>query len=86
MIWTCGFSSTEKRFYLGRLHSLDFRIQKCTHTLYVKKNIFKLSVTLEALEVTEQLMDSNEFEVTSNQVMELVSNSSCSAYDCEFVA
>jgi predicted nucleic acid-binding protein len=31
-------------------------------------------------------MDANEFEVNSTQVMSLVSDSSCSAYDCEFVA
>lgn len=31
-------------------------------------------------------MEANEFEVNSTQVMSLVSNSSCSAYDCEFVA
>lgn len=31
-------------------------------------------------------MAANEFEINSIQVMSLVSESSCSAYDCEFVA
>ena len=31
-------------------------------------------------------MQSQEYEVTSNQVLELVNISTCSAYDCEFVA
>jgi predicted nucleic acid-binding protein len=41
---------------------------------------------LQAIEEAEQLMNANEFEVNSTQVMSLVSGSSCSAYDCEFVA
>jgi predicted nucleic acid-binding protein len=32
------------------------------------------------------LMQSQEYEVTSNQVLELVNISTCSACDCEFVA
>jgi hypothetical protein len=32
------------------------------------------------------LMQSQEYEVTSNQVLELVNSSTCSACDCEFVA
>ncbi|SHF90416.1 hypothetical protein SAMN05443144_11515 [Fodinibius roseus] len=31
-------------------------------------------------------MDANEFEVNPTPVLSLVSDSSCSAYDCEFVA
>jgi predicted nucleic acid-binding protein len=46
----------------------------------------ELSVVLQAIEEAEKLMDANEFEVNSTQVMSLVSDSSCSAYDCEFVA
>ena len=31
-------------------------------------------------------MAQNEFDVTSSQVLTLVNESSCSSYDCEFVA
>lgn len=55
-------------------------------SIYLRKNILELSVVLQAIEEAEQLMDANEFEVNSTHVMSLVSGSSCSAYDCEFVA
>jgi len=55
-------------------------------SIYLRKDILELSVVLQATEEAEQLMDANEFEVNSTQVMSLVSDSSCSAYDCEFVA
>ncbi|MES2129574.1 MAG: type II toxin-antitoxin system VapC family toxin [Pseudomonadota bacterium] len=34
----------------------------------------------------ESLLDGAEFEVESHSVLELVRDSDCSAYDCEFVA
>jgi predicted nucleic acid-binding protein len=34
----------------------------------------------------EALMNGQEFEVESRAVLELVSKSDCSAYDCEFIA
>jgi predicted nucleic acid-binding protein len=55
-------------------------------SIYLRKDILELSVVLQAIEEAEQLMNANEFEVNSTQVMSLVSGSSCSAYDCEFVA
>lgn len=55
-------------------------------SLYLRKDILELPVALQAIEEAEQLMEGKEFEVNSTQVMSLVSNSSCSAYDCEFVA
>lgn len=55
-------------------------------SIYLRKNILELPVVLQATEEAEQLMVANEFEVNSTQVMSLVSDSSCSAYDCEFVA
>jgi predicted nucleic acid-binding protein len=53
---------------------------------YLRKDILELPAILQAMEEAEQLMNANEFDVNSTQVMSLVSNSSCSAYDCEFVA
>ncbi|MFO7847835.1 type II toxin-antitoxin system VapC family toxin [Rhodohalobacter sp.] len=55
-------------------------------SIYLRKHILELSVVLQAIEEAEQLMSANEFDVNSTQVMSLVSDSSCSAYDCEFVA
>ncbi|MEX0646975.1 MAG: type II toxin-antitoxin system VapC family toxin [Balneolaceae bacterium] len=55
-------------------------------SIYLRKDIFEFSVVLQATEEAEQLMDANEFEVNSTQVMSFVLDSSCSAYDCEFVA
>lgn len=55
-------------------------------SLYLRKNILELAVVLQAIEEAQQLMNGNEFEVNSIQVMSFVSTSSCSAYDCEFLA
>ncbi len=55
-------------------------------SIYLRKGILDLSVVLQTIEEAEQLMNANEFEVNSTQVMSIVSDSSCSAYDCEFVA
>lgn len=55
-------------------------------SIYLRKNILGLPFVLQATEEAEQLMHANEFEVNSTQVMSLVSDSSCSAYDCEFIA
>lgn len=54
--------------------------------LYLRNEILDFSIALQAIEEAEQLMDSREFEVNSTQVLNLVSDSSCSSYDCEFVA
>jgi len=55
-------------------------------SIYLRKQILAFPVVLQVTEEAEQLMDDNEFEVNSTQVMSLVADSSCSAYDCEFVA
>jgi len=55
-------------------------------SIYLRKGILEFPVVLQAAEEAELLMDANEFEVNSTQVMSLVADSSCSAYDCEFVA
>lgn len=54
--------------------------------IYLRADILNLSIALQAIEEAEQLMGSKEFEVNSTQVLSLVSDSSCSSYDCEFVA
>ena len=54
--------------------------------LYLRKNILELSTALQSMQEAEQLMESNAYEVNSTQVLHLVHKSSCSSYDCEFVA
>lgn len=53
---------------------------------YLRADILEFSIALQAIEEAEQLMGSKEFEVNSTQVLSLVPDSSCSSYDCEFVA
>lgn len=45
---------------------------------------FEQACTLQA--EAEALMDGFEFDVPSREVLELVGQSECSAYDCEFVS
>jgi predicted nucleic acid-binding protein len=54
--------------------------------IYLRADILEFSITLQAIEEAEQLMGSKEFEVNSTQVLSRVSDSSCSSYDCEFIA
>jgi len=54
--------------------------------LYLKKNILKISTILQSMQEAEQFMESNSYEVNSTQVLQLVQNSNCSSYNCEFVA
>jgi predicted nucleic acid-binding protein len=54
-------------------------------SLYLRKGILELPIVLQMIEEAEQMMNGNEFEVNSTQVMSFVSVSSCSAYDFEFV-
>jgi predicted nucleic acid-binding protein len=54
--------------------------------LYLRKNILNLNDVLLITQQAEKLLSDNTYEVSSPQVMELVNDSSCSAYDCEFIA
>ncbi len=53
---------------------------------YIRKKLLSLSDALEIIEEAELLMKGNEYSVTSFQILQLVAQSDCSAYDCEFVA
>ncbi|HFC91945.1 MAG TPA: PIN domain-containing protein [Leucothrix mucor] len=55
-------------------------------SLYLRKNILNFDEALMMIEQAERLLDDNEYKVSSTHVMQLVSSSTCSAYDCEFVA
>jgi predicted nucleic acid-binding protein len=54
--------------------------------LYIRKGILSLEDALGIMEEAGVLMQGNEYEVASYQVLQLVEESTCLAYDCEFVA
>jgi len=54
--------------------------------LYIRKGHLSLADAQQIMKEATDLMQSQEYEVTSNQVLELVNISTCSAYDCEYVA
>lgn len=53
---------------------------------YVRRGILSFEQACSLQAEAEALMDGFEFEVHSREVLELVRDSDCSAYDCEFVA
>jgi len=53
---------------------------------YLRKNILAFDDVLFIIQQAEKLLTDNEFEIPSAHIMQLVSSSNCSAYDCEFVA
>ena len=54
--------------------------------LYLRKGLLTLAEVLLILEQAEELLGDHEYEVPSADIMQLVNQSECSAYDCEFVA
>ena len=53
---------------------------------YVRQHGLSLVDALRIMEEAERLMQGREFTLPSVQVLNLVAHSTCSAYDCEFVA
>ena len=53
---------------------------------YLRKNILAFDEVLLIIQQAEKLLTDAEFEIPSAHVMQLVSSSNCSAYDCEFIA
>ena len=54
--------------------------------LYIRKNILMLEDAVRIMDEATLLMQGGEYEAVSLQVLQLVGESTCSAYDCEFVA
>lgn len=54
--------------------------------LYLRKKIVSFEQAIQIQAEAELLMAENEFMVKSSEIIFLVNNSNCSAYDCEFVA
>ena len=57
-----------------------------TTLLYLRKGLLTLPQLLQISEAAEMMMHDNEFHVPTSEILQLASTSSCSAYDCEFVA
>ena len=53
---------------------------------YIRNKYFGIDEALQIMNEVENFMSEYEYEVNSNESLELVNNSNCSAYDCEFVA
>ena len=53
---------------------------------YMRAGMFTFDQALSTFRQAEDMMDGQEHDVSSADVMRLVSQSTCSAYDCEFVA
>jgi predicted nucleic acid-binding protein len=53
---------------------------------YIRKELLSLGDANRIMEAASLLMQGQEYEVPSLQVLSRVSESACSAYDCEFVA
>ena len=54
--------------------------------LYMRQNILSLTEVMAIQDEAESMMNGREFSLPSIAVMNLIANSTCSAYDCEFVA
>ena len=53
---------------------------------YIRKKILTFEDAVRIMDEATRLMDGMEYEVASMDVLQLAQESSCSAYDCEFVA
>jgi predicted nucleic acid-binding protein len=54
--------------------------------LYVRRALLSLQDAQEIMDEATGLMQDREYETTSHRVLSWVAESTCSAYDCEFVA
>lgn len=53
---------------------------------YLRKDILSLSEAQQIMEEAIHQMQGREYEIISHQVLALMAESACSAYDCEFIA
>ncbi len=53
---------------------------------YIRRKTITLAQAQGLQAEAESLLAGMEYEVTSQRVLQLVSDSDCSAYDCEFIA
>lgn len=53
---------------------------------YLRKQWLSLAESRRLMDEALRMMEDREYEVDSDRVLRLVADSTCSAYDCEFVA
>lgn len=53
---------------------------------YLRKKILNINEILLIVQQAENLLTDHEYDISSAHVMQLVKDSPCSTYDCEFVA
>jgi len=53
---------------------------------YIRKGLLTRSAALDAFRRAEAVVGGREFPTDAEKVLQLVERSTCSAYDCEFVA
>ena len=53
---------------------------------YIRRKTLSYEQALKIQNEAESLLSGSEFEIDSRTVLELVRDSDCSAYDCEFIA
>ncbi|HJS28171.1 MAG TPA: type II toxin-antitoxin system VapC family toxin [Anaerolineales bacterium] len=54
--------------------------------LYLRRRILSLSDAIDLMDSAAGLVSGREYQVPSISVLQLVAQSDCTAYDCEFVA
>ena len=54
--------------------------------LYLRKELISFEKAIQLQDSAELMMKDNEYNLTSSQVLSLVTKSTCSAYDCEFIS
>jgi predicted nucleic acid-binding protein len=54
--------------------------------IYMRKNLLTLEQANDMFKNAEDLLSTNEYEVSNLQVLQLAKDSGCTAYDCEYVA
>jgi len=54
--------------------------------LYLRKELITLEQACRIQDSAEALLAASQFDVPSQEILQLVHESACSAYDCEFVA
>jgi predicted nucleic acid-binding protein len=57
-----------------------------TLALTIRQKNMSVSQAIRIMAAAEKVMQSGSYQPTTEKVMTLVASSSCSAYDCEFVA
>ncbi len=53
---------------------------------YLRRDLLQLPQALSLLQQSEESLAIHDVVVSSDTVLQLVNNSQCSAYDCEFIA